>query len=320
MVLRWYNDPKFGGAMKEPEERETMAYIAGLIDGDGSIILSKMATTKRGVQYRPVLQVHNSKRGMPAFIQKILGGTLASDKPKKQGNKTIWKWMLQGKEGCLFALEKLIPCLVIKKDSATALFEFLKSHECNDGKESYLGDKAYSQMKGLNLSRKIDSINLNKRSLTNSHDPCFWAYLAGLMDTDGSFSTGRYIRKPTEKNRQLNDLVKYKPIMQLTLVTGKAINYILGGCCFGNCYVVKARTSLRGIAYKFCVAKRPECIEFLKKIIPYLQIKIRQATILLDFCRNYNPTKNCTAKVPEDEIAYREQCHNEIVRLNNTPS
>ena len=309
-----------GGAMKEAEEMETLAYIAGAIDGDGCVMLSKMNTTRRGVQYRPVLQLHNSSRSLPAFTTKILGGTLASDKPRKEGNRVIWKWMLQGRVGCLSALEKLIPNLIIKKDSALHLLNFLKEYEGNEGKECFLGERAYLASRELNQSRKTAPVILEKRAKEDSQDSMFWAYLAGLMDTDGSFSTGRYVRAPKKGNRQLNNLVKYKPLMQLTMVAGDGINHILKGCTLGRCYVVKAKTSQRGIAYKFIVSRREECIEFLKRIIPYLRVKINQAIMLLDFCRNYEPTKNCTAKVPEEEVLFRENCHNEIVRLNNTPS
>jgi hypothetical protein len=293
--------------MKDPEEKEMMAYIAGLIDGDGNI---GIRVGPRG-KLCPLVQLHNSVKDMPLYLNKLFGGTLAFDKPKKEGNRIIWKWMLQGYVGCDEFLSKLLSYLVIKKDSALEVLEFINSPI--DGKDYY------QSCKDLNLKRKINDVNFENIERNNSTDPEFWAYLAGIMDTDGSFSIQRQTRLPQEGNRQKNSLIKFSPQIQISMVTEGSIKYILSNCQYGRFSIVVAKTSLRGKAFRFSVSVRFQVIEFLKKIIPFLHIKSKQAMLLLKFCRNYIPA-NKLAFVPEDEKQYREDCYKQMIMLNNTPS
>lgn len=292
--------------MKEPEEKEIMAYIAGLIDGDGSL---GVKIGPRG-KLSPIIQFHNSFRQISIYLNNLFGGTIVCEKPKKEGNRFVWKWMLQGYEGCEIFLEKVSDFLILKKDSALEIIEFLKNPKTN---------KDYVQScKDLNLKRKIEKTKFETIERKNSSDPFFWAYIAGIMDTDGSFSIEKHIRKPGQ-NRQKNDLIKYRPKILLTMVCNKSINHIISNCVYGNIHIVKANSALRGEAFRFSIQSRSQAIEFLKKCIPYLQIKAIQAIKILNFCRNYNPT-NGLARIPEDEKEYRESCYKEIVMLNNMPS
>ena len=291
--------------MKDPEEKEIMAYVAGLIDGDGHIGIRKGKE-----ENMPLIQFHNSAKQTSVYLNKLFGGTVACDKPKKESDRVIWKWMLQGKEGCKFFLEKVSKFLVLKQDSANMMIEFLSNPLEN---KNY-----YQEGKDLNLNRKIKSFCFDNIERKTSNCPYFWAYMAGIMDTDGSFSIERAIRKPGQ-NRQKNEYIKFRPKLLLTMVSEGSIKHILSNCEYGGLSIVKANTALRGSAFRFSIQSRSDAIEFLKKCIPYLQIKASQAIKILNFCRNYNPT-NGLARIPEEEKEYREKCYKEIVMLNNTPS
>lgn len=292
--------------MKDPEEKEIMAYIAGLIDGDGSI---GIRIGPRG-KLCPLVQLHNSIKHMPSYLNKLFGGTLAADKSKKEGSRLIWKWMLQGEKGCESFLLKILPYLILKKDSAEEVLNFLNNPQ---ERKDY-----YQSCKNLNLARKIDPVDLENIDRKTTDNSFFWAYVAGIMDTDGSFSIERSVRKPGG-NRQKNDLIKFRPRISLTMVSERSIRYILSNCEFGGFSIVNAKSALRGSAFRLSISARAESIEFLKKCIPYLQIKAFQAIKLLNFCRTYVPT-NGLAKVPEEEIEFRENCYKEMIMLNNTPS
>lgn len=292
--------------MKDPEEKEMMAYIAGLIDGDGHIGIK---IGPRG-KISPLIQFHNSMKQVSIYLNKLFGGTVAFDKPKRENDRVIWKWMLQGTEGCKSFLNKVMQFLVLKKDSAIHLMEFLSNP---DNEKDY-----YQISKDLNLNRKIGSYDIDSINRKTSNCPYFWAYLAGIMDTDGSFSIERNVRKAGQ-NRQVNDLIKFRPKIILTMVSERSIQYILSNCEYGGMSIVKAKTALRGSAFRFSIQSRSDAIEFLKKCIPFLQIKAIQAIKILSFCRNYNPT-NGLSRIPEDEKEYREKCYREIVMLNSMPS
>lgn len=293
--------------MKDPEEKEIMAYVAGLIDGDGHIGIRVGPRRKLS----PLIQLHNSVKQMPLYLNTIFGGTVAYDKPKKEGYRTIWKCMLQGEECCKNLIEKVGQFLVLKQDSAFEVLEFINN--------PVSGKDYYQSCKDLNLKRKVEKVNFEGIQRRTNEGPYFWAYIAGLMDSDGSFSIERSVRKPTSDNRQKSDLIKYRPKILLSMVTEKSIRFLLENCTYGTVYTINASTALRGCAYRFNICGRHDSIEFLKKIIPYLQIKAVQAIKILTFCRNYNPT-NGLAKIPEDEKEYREKCYREIIMLNNTPS
>lgn len=293
--------------MKDPEEKEIMAYVAGLIDGDGNICVRKGS-----IKNLPLIQFHNSVKSLPIYLNKLFGGTVACDKPKKEGYKPIWKWMLQGKEGCVNFIEKVEEYLVLKKDSAQLLMEFL-----TDAKKE---KDYYNLSKELNLHRKLEDFKIDSLKRQTTEDSFFWAYVAGIMDTDGSFSVERSVRKPEAGNRQKNNLIKYRPRVSLTMVSDRSVNYILSNCCYGSTSIVNAKTALRGSACRWSITARTEVIEFLKKCIPFLHIKSIQAVNLLRFCRNYSPT-NGVAKVPEEEMVFREECYKQMMELNkNTPS
>lgn len=293
--------------MKDPEEKEMMAYIAGLIDGDGNIGLRNGPRGKLS----PVIQFHNSSKQSCVFLHNLFGGNISSDKPKKEGHQIVWRWMLQGVDGCKNFISKVGMYLIIKKDSSDLLMEFF---------ENPSPIKNYHEIsKDLNISRKLKDLDLNNLNRSMNRDNFFWAYVAGIMDTDGSFSIERSVRKPEKENRQVNDLIKYRPKILLTMVTDNAIKYILSNCSLGGYSIVEAKTALRGKACRLSISSRSQAIEFLKLCIPYLQIKAVRAVKLLNFCRNYKPT-NGLAKIPEEEKEYRENCYKEIMLLNNTPS
>lgn len=292
--------------MKDPEEKEMMAYVAGLIDGDGSI---GMKIGPRG-KLTPLIQFHNSNKQSCVFLKNLFDGCVSCDKPKKNENKIIWKWTIQGEKTSKMFLDKVADFLILKKDSAHNLLEFLSNSQ--DSKE------CYRISKDLNFKRKTESFDFGDIKRKTSKCSYFWAYLAGIMDTDGSFSIERHVRK-AGKDRMINDLIKFRPKIILTMVCEKSIKHILSNCEYGGFSIVKAKTALRGCAFRFSIQARKDAIEFLKRCIPFLQIKAVQAIKILNFCRNYNPT-NGLARIPEEEKIYRENCYKEIVMLNNTPS
>lgn len=292
--------------MKDPEEKEIMAYVAGLIDGDGYLGIK---AGPRG-KVVPVIQFYNSNKQSAIYLNTLFGGTIAEQKPKKLNYKIVYAWILQGENDCKNFLSKVMQYLIVKKDSAELLLQFLTN---NDSLRNYI-----EESKQLNQIRKTFDFKIVNLVRKNSNCSFFWAYVAGIMDTDGSFSIERHVRK-AGKDRMKNDLIKYRPKILLTMVTEKSVNYILSNCEYGGFSIVKANTALRKSAFRFSIQARLEAIEFLKKTIPFLQIKAIQAIKILNFCRNYNPT-NGLARIPEKEKEYRENCYKEVVQLNNTPS
>jgi len=192
-----------------PVER---AWLAGVIEGEGSIYISKVIAeySKRGFVYMPYLSVSNSNYDFVAKVREIIGRGYVGTKKEKR---------LDWKDGCEYKgsgsvlrgiLPQILPHLVIKKEIARRMLEFLEFVEVNstDGSEEtppgynerveslYWRVKELNQ-KGKDLSEKelalaIVPFNPNKRRPGNRTRNCRQldelerAWLASVIDGEGS--------------------------------------------------------------------------------------------------------------------------------------
>ena len=119
---RWksYNLPELTEAEK--------GYIAGLIDGEGSILL-------KGNQYTPApyLQIVNTNKKCLEYIQKALkAGTVTV---RKGNGKENWKkcyiWRAHTNLQALKILEAILPFLIIKKELAIKMIRIIRAKQEN---------------------------------------------------------------------------------------------------------------------------------------------------------------------------------------------
>ena len=142
------------------------AWLAAVIDGEGSIFLSKVINSayRRGFYYRPEFLVSNSNRQFLIKIAQIIGeGTVHRAKRGEGGAKTRWEYIASA--GVLRAiLPQILSCLVVKKDRAQKMleyFEFIDTHPLWGLKEvdpAYYEalDSLYSKLKRLNRKGKSE--------------------------------------------------------------------------------------------------------------------------------------------------------------------
>jgi hypothetical protein len=71
-----------------------------------------------------------------------------------------------------------------------------------------------------------------------------------------------------------------------------------------------------GFHFQFGIYGKKDCAEFIKRILPYLVGKKENAKTLLDFCENSKDSKYCKAGIPEEELAFREECYQKLIALN----
>lgn len=104
-----------------------IAYLAGIIDGEGSIYVQRRKT-KTGWSYFPRFQVVNTNRKLMEWIHQTFGG-LIYDKPRIKHNP---KWKMQIEWFTTRSLldqllPLLIPFLIIKTNQAKIMIEFRNS-------------------------------------------------------------------------------------------------------------------------------------------------------------------------------------------------
>lgn len=118
-----------------------IAYLAGIIDGEGSIYIQRRITKQGYFSYFPRFQVVNTNREIMDWIKNTFGG-LIYDKPRIKHNP---KWRMQiewfttvGLMDQLIPL--IIPYLIIKKQHAIIMMQFRATFKSNNGSSAIKSD------------------------------------------------------------------------------------------------------------------------------------------------------------------------------------
>lgn len=303
--------------MKENKKMTRLAYVAGLMDGDGSFSFFKRNTLPLPYYY-PAMQFCNTNKDIVHYLKDQFGGHV-SKRNSWKGNdgctrKEAWRWSIEKLKSRSF-LELLIPHLKLKKERAKLLLSYLdKNSLVKRGDRSYPvmieRENLYLKMKKLNSQSGISNTTIGKIRKTPVEDFTFWSYVAGIFDTDGSFSIKR-------ETKNIINSFKYSPIISLSMKSLESISFIAKNCAVGNIKLIKAKTCKNGLCYRFSIHSHRGCSLLIERCLPYLKLKKESAKILLKFCKQKKKTKYCRGGVSPEENTFREQCYNELIDANN---
>ena len=305
--------------MKEIEEN-TLAYCAGLLDGDGSFFIGKENGEARQAKgysacYTPIIGLSEVGRNSVDFLKSLFGGYIGCKKAYKAKDGTnrqeFHTWRIERSDLCLSMLDKITDYLVIKKDRAEYLKKFIENHikkaitpfrttqDELDERENH-----YARMKQFNSDRFVIP-NLTSRDVVKvKSNNKFWAYVAGIIDSDGAFSLARTLTKG-------RGTYSYVPGIILSQIDHRAIEYIYGGFGKGNRYLAKSKNCKAGVCYRYEVKGQQEIAEFIKNVSPFLRLKNKRAELLLKFCEIV-PSHRYTAEEQEQ----RSCLYEELKKLN----
>jgi len=104
-------------SLKLPKEEWKYIYLAGIIDGEGTI---KVRQDKQH-RHHLVLQVGNTCFELIKWLQDNFGGYIYERIPKKRTWSKYWVWELHGVLDVSILLSKIIPYLIVKKQKAEDL-------------------------------------------------------------------------------------------------------------------------------------------------------------------------------------------------------
>ena len=116
--------------MNKDNQREdvTLAYIAGLIDGEGSIRIQKQSEKGWNPKYTPMISFVNTSLEAVKLIANFLGDTrIFTHDPSKYGypnRKICYKTYKAGASSVATLLRKLLPYLRIKRRQAELLIDY----------------------------------------------------------------------------------------------------------------------------------------------------------------------------------------------------
>ena len=99
-----------------------LAYIAGIVDGEGSIAISRY-TYCGHYEYRLRVNITLTYSDIPQEMVELFGGTISLRKPKKETHKLAYAWVISCNAAVDF-LKQIQPYLRIKAEQCRLGIEF----------------------------------------------------------------------------------------------------------------------------------------------------------------------------------------------------
>lgn len=117
------------------------AYIAGIVDGEGSIGIynrcTKNTETKRYIYALPKLSIHNTNKQLIDWLHQRLGGCVhKSNHRAKPQHSPCWGLDIQGNLQLKKLLTVILPYLIIKKDKALTILNHHTIFEYANGRRN----------------------------------------------------------------------------------------------------------------------------------------------------------------------------------------
>lgn len=139
------------------------AWLAGIIDGEGSIFIMQQRRNDRDrdINYILRISVESTDPFMATECQKIAGGPKLSQKKDSRPNMSdTLKWQLNGKKAAAL-LQELLPFLRVKHEQAKLAIEFqssTKKHWKHMKEQDYMKQKQLC----MDLKKAKQSLKLGR--------------------------------------------------------------------------------------------------------------------------------------------------------------
>lgn len=123
----------YRGYMQGNSKEEAMAYIAGILDGEGAIFISRDLFSKKNPVHRVGIRIGMIERAALQFIyDKINLGSLIKEKSYKN-QRPIHRWLLTSYDEIKEFLNLMLPYLIVKKEQALHALDFIENCRGNRG-------------------------------------------------------------------------------------------------------------------------------------------------------------------------------------------
>lgn len=96
-------------------EGNTLAYISGIIDADGSIRFSKN---------RPFVAIYNSSKPLMDWACETIGATISA--VDKRGRVPGYTWRISASKDVYHLCKAMLPLLIVKKEDCQKVIDFLE--------------------------------------------------------------------------------------------------------------------------------------------------------------------------------------------------
>ena len=134
-----------------------LAWMAGFVDGEGSIMLVKRRMRHLTKTWTCRVSVTNTNRNILTVFQKAFGGYITLGKENRERHKDCWTWKVESKMAREF-LRAIRPYLRLKTRQADILFRYEKTLSTRIGRR---GHRAKTERRRNQLHERI--VGLNRR-------------------------------------------------------------------------------------------------------------------------------------------------------------
>lgn len=276
----------------------TLAYAAGLFDGEGSITIQRKANT-----FCLIVRVTSTDRAIVDFLNRNFGGWIGVQPANKHVKicRPCWYWGVQSKAASVF-LARIAPFLVIKKAQADLAIEF----------QSRIGARGVNRL----MPEEITTRETYKRRLVELKLGCSAETTAGLFDPP--YVAGLLDGEGTILIYKVRDYYQLSVrITNTDLKVLESLKNLFGGDIGSKCEKVSKRT-------RSCWTwqiQGQKSAELLVELYPYLLVKREQARLALEFqthkqlLKREDALKEEHVRLGED---YKEKISKENRRVKTT--
>lgn len=246
-------------------KEKTKAYMAGLMDADGTFTITSCVHTTLGHKlYDPTVSCTSVHLPTLRWVVKHFGGTIYFHKITNTSVQPRYDWVTQTYLHSERFISLVRPYLLQKSEQADLLLEFysLYRQQCPTVRQSL-----YERIKAVNIT---SSLTTNTSSV-NWKPNCLNAYLAGFFDGEGSF---QYLNNGTTLRVHLGN-TNFSLLGLLKKTFGGHI-YDLGGA---------SRPEHRKPMKQWSLGKRADLEKFFLSTLPYLITKRKDALAGLENVR-----------------------------------
>ena len=98
-------------------KKTDLAYIVGIIDGEGCIGIAHRKTKHHGVYYSANVSVAMVEEYIERWLQMSFGGSVCIQRARKKTHRDCYRWYITSKQAVDF-LQAILPYLKIKRPQA----------------------------------------------------------------------------------------------------------------------------------------------------------------------------------------------------------
>ena len=153
------NNERFVYSVQGNPRQATLCYIAGIIDGEGTIRIHKakpyLKNKNKNYTYFAGIGVGMVERIIPELLKESFGGSLQEECVPER--RSIWRWQVSGRMSVYKILEEIVPYLIVKREQAISVMEFCKDWHTPFSRQQGLSEQelqrredAYQKLRKLN--------------------------------------------------------------------------------------------------------------------------------------------------------------------------